>query len=100
MWENIKSEELKIKLKFFFRFLKENGIYSAYKKYINNPKTYNGYQKTHKKWTLEKCAAETGVKTLITTLISWTETKEGYDYWRRMHCKYLVEYNRKFQYYD
>lgn len=100
MWENIKSEELKIKLKFFFRFLKDNGIYSAYKRNIFNPKTYNQFQKQDKNWSLEKCARKHGVDTLITMLIAWDKTKEGYNYWCNLHCKYLKEYSIKFQYYD
>ena len=97
MLENIEDERLRKQLKFFFRFLKENGIYSAYRKYINNPKTYNGYQKTHKKWTLEKCAAENGVGMLITMLISWSNTKEGYNFWCQKHIKFGQKFNKKFR---
>jgi hypothetical protein len=98
MLENIKDERLRKQLKFFFRFLKENGIYSAYKRNIFNPKTYNQFQKHDKNWSLEKCARKHGVDTLITMLISWCNTKEGYDYWMRKHVKFVTKFRKKFNY--
>lgn len=100
MFENVESEQLKKEIKFFFRFLKENGIYSAYKKYIFNPKTQNQYQKHHPNWSIRKCAISDGTKKLITMLITWDRTKEGYDYWYKWHCKFLREFSSKFEKYD
>ena len=100
MLENIEDERLRKQLKFFFRFLKDNGIYSAYKRNILNPKTYNQVQIQDNNWSLEKCARKYGVDKLITMLISWRNTKEGYDYWLKKHVKFVIKFRKKFNYDD
>ena len=39
------DEEYKERKKFFLRFLKENGVYSRYLKYIKSPVTYNSFKR-------------------------------------------------------
>lgn len=82
--------------KFFFRFLKDNGIYAAYRKYIFNPKTYNVYQTTTSNWSFDKCAEKYGMLCMLSMLITWDETREGYEYWSKLNKKYKEEFRKKF----
>ena len=85
---------LQDELKFFFRFLKENGIYTAYLRNIFNPKYYNSFQKNNEKdWTMEKCAERFGTSALITMLMIWDKTPEGDYFWRDKHRKLQKEFN-------
>ena len=92
------KNDFEIKKKFFFRFLKENGIYSPYIKYIRCPKTYNCFQRDNKNWTFDKCAEKHGFRFILSMLISWCETKEGHDFWSELNNKYIQKYTENFGY--
>ena len=90
-------------IKFFKRFLKENGVYSRYKRYIRDKKTFNGYQKQHSSgWTFEEAVKDIGdIRFMITRLILWSNTKEGFEYWENLHRKLRREYNSRHpEYYE
>ena len=82
--------------KFFFRFLKENGVYSAYIKYIRNPKTYNFWQREYPNWTFDSCAMSNGMNNMVSVLITWDSTDEGYNFWNRLSIKFNKEFRIKF----
>ena len=90
------DEEYKKRKKFFLRFLKENGVYSRYMRYIKSPSTYNGFQKNIPNWTFDKCAKKHGMSSMVTMLISWSKTEEGYDFWENIHNIYLEKYTNFF----
>lgn len=90
------KEEYKKRKKFFFRFLKENGVYPRYLRYIKSLVTYNSFQKETQDWTFDKCAKLCGMSLMITILISWSKTPEGRDFWEKLHLKYVKEYAEKF----
>lgn len=91
------DEEYKKRKKFFLRFLKENGVYSRYIRYIKSPVTYNGFQKENQDWTFDKCAKLYGMNLMITRLISWRKTPEGHDFWENLQKRYIKKYTRKFK---
>ncbi len=89
-------------IKFFKRFLKEHGIYSKYKRYIRDEKTFNGFQKVHgNRWTFEGAVKEIGdISFMITRLIAWNRTEEGYEFWQNLHKKLRNEYKNRHPEYD
>lgn len=90
------GKDYRCRKRFFLRFLKENGVYSAYKRYISSPKTYNQFQKTTVNWTFDKCAKKHGMINMVSMLITWHRTKEGYDFWQNLHCKFRSMYEEEF----
>jgi hypothetical protein len=89
-------------IKFFKRFLKEHGVYSKYRRYIRDKKTFNGFQMQHSDgWAFEGAVKEIGdIRLMITRLISWSCTKEGFTYWEKLHKKLRIEYNNRHPEYD
>ena len=73
-----------------------------YRKYIRNRKTFNCFQKQHSNgWTFEEAVKEIGdISLMITRLISWSSTKEGFGYWQILHNKLRSEYRSKHPEYD
>ena len=99
----IKTANFNEDIKFFKRFLKENGVYSRYKRYIRDKKTFNGYQRQNGSgWTFEEAVKDIGdIRLMITRLISWSCTKEGFSYWEKLHKKLKIEYNNRHpEYYE
>ena len=92
------DEEYKERKKFFLRFLKENGVYSRYLKYIKSPVTYNSFQRDNPDWTFDKCAKLYGMKVMVSRLIRWSNTEEGSDFWGRLNKIFAMEYANKFEY--
>jgi len=93
----VTDEEYKKRKKFFFRFLKENGVYSRYIRYIKSPVTYNCFQKKNQDWTFDKCAKLYGMNLMMTRPILWRKTPEGEYFWEKLHLKYVKEYAEKFK---
>ena len=91
------DEEYKNRKKFLLRFLKENGVYSRYLKYIKSPVTYNFFQKHNPDWTFDKCAKLYGMSLMVTRLILWNKTPEGVDFWENLQKRYIKEYTSKFK---
>ena len=91
---NLDEIKFKMRKRFFFRFLKENGLYHSYYKYIHSRKTYNGFQKRYANWTWDMCASCYGVKSMISMLIAWDKTDEGYEYWADKHDKFQQKLNK------
>ncbi len=86
----MKSDDLyKKQKKFFTRFLKENGIYGRYIRYIKNKEYYNCYQSFHEEegkfWSF---ATEHGMQSMISMLITWYKTPEGRDFWNELSDKF------------
>ena len=84
------------KRKFFLRFLKEKNIYSKYKKYIHNKNYYNVYQRDNNNWSFDGAAIRYGMYRMVSTLICWNSTPEGYYYWDKLHNEFINEYSKKF----
>ena len=92
------EDEVKKNAKIFFRFLKEEGIFMSFLKYFNNPEVFNELRKifpTKNIYFFIRCYS---AKYLITILIIWSATKEGYGFWQNKHdklCKYYDEHGIK-----
>ena len=81
------EDKVKIDAKIFFRFLKEEGIFMSFLKYFNNPEVFNELRKifpTKNIYFFIRCYS---AKYLITILIIWSATKEGYGFWQNKHDK-------------
>ena len=97
MFKDMKKDSLYAeKRKFFLRFLKEKNIYSKYKRYIHNKDYYNVAQKESNDWSFDKVAREYGMHRMISMLIIWDATPEGYWYWYDLHNEYQSKYSKKF----
>ena len=84
------------KKKFFLRFLKEKNIYSKYKRYIHNKNYYNVVQKGNHDWSFDEVAHKYGIYRMVSMLISWDATPEGYWYWHNLHSEFMNKYSKKF----
>ena len=86
--------------RFFIRFLKENNVYGKYVRYIRNKKYYNCYQKNleaeGKYWSFDACALKSGMQCMVSMLISWDRTPEGFDFWNRLSEKFKTEFRKRF----
>ena len=89
-------EELLPQVKFFTRYLKERGLFAAYKNYVRNPKTYNQFQKNYPNWSFKEAVSNFGVKNLVSRLVSWGMTKEGANYWRNVSENFKKAYELQF----
>ena len=74
--------------KCLFRFLKEKGVYRKFIKYISNKKHHNMQKRYQSRdsYSIEWCLEEFGVVSIISSLIAWNTTDEGYDFWCNL-CK-------------
>lgn len=91
----VKDNKLKKDAKILFRFLKDNGVYAKYRKYVFSPKTYN-LQKDCPSWSFENTLKNYGLNSMITILITWDNTDEGYKFWFDLHKKF-ESYVRKIE---
>lgn len=96
MMRNIIGEKNEY-VKFFLRWLKENKIHQKYFKYILNPKHYNLYQRNNPDFTISSAGKQYGYHLLVSYLISWNSTREGYEYWERLSLKYKKDYRNHFK---
>lgn len=71
--------------KLLFRFLKDNGIYKKFIDYTANPKYYNLQGRCLSTMTINEYIEERGVSDIITEMLTWSETPEGWDFWYRNH---------------
>ena len=67
--------------KLLLRFLKDNGIYKKFINYIANPRYYNMQSKCFSAITINEYIEERGVSRIITEMLTWRETPEGWDFW-------------------
>lgn len=79
-------------LKLFFRFLKENNIYSAYFRILKKDKdpgsSFNWYYEHNIEYFFSKC----GPMGWLTECFTWQKQPEGYCFWNRYHnlwCHHL-----------
>ena len=84
----VKDNKLKKDAKILFRFLKDKGVYMKYRKYIFCPKTYNIIQKDNPSWSFETTLKTYGLDNMITILITWGNTDEGYGFWEKLHAEF------------
>lgn len=91
-------EELTDKVRFLKRYLKEHGAYAAYRRNIHDEKCYKVWQRNYPNWTFKDAVKYFGVRLLITKLIVWNATNEGWDYWNEMHQNFIKLYDEKFRY--
>ena len=84
----VKDNKLKKDAKILFRYLKDKGVYMKYRKYIFCPKTYNRVQKDNPNWSFETTLKTYGLDNMITILIAWDNTDEGYSFWENLHTEF------------
>ena len=84
----VKDERLKEEAKILFRFLKDYGAYMKYRKYIFCPNTYNRVQKDNPDWSFENTLKTYGLYNMVTILITWDKTDEGFEFWADLHAKF------------
>ena len=84
----VKDERLKEEAKILFRFLKDYGAYMKYRKYIFCPNTYNIVQKDNPDWSFENTLKTYGLDNMVTILITWDKTDEGFEFWADLHAKF------------
>jgi hypothetical protein len=89
-------EELTEELKFLKRYLKEHGAYVAYKRNIRNKRCFNGWQKCTPMWAFKDAVEFFGVRPLISRLMVWTQTKEGWGYWNTLCEHFYQSYDETF----
>lgn len=90
-------EEMIKELKFFKRYLKEHGAYAAYRRNIRSKRCFNGWQNSTPIWSFKEAVEFFGVRPLITRLMVWDKTKEGWEYWNNL-CKHFYQlYDEKFR---
>ena len=70
----------------FIQFLNTMGIYDKFKKAYLNP--FNRY----KKQTFENYIANTSWSDLLQFSFSWSESKDGYDYWHSIYLLWMESY--------
>ena len=75
-------EDSKNKIKFLVRFLKER---NAYSKYRHNLLLHKGYHYR----TFIKMFMNSGI---LSNSFFWRDTKEGYDYWRKLNDEFRNKY--------
>lgn len=98
------SDEYKSSSKrFLFRFLKEHKIYNKFQDYIHNKSTWNFYQRrcngdftidqavNDKSYYLYSNSKEYYIG-LLSYLIVWRKTEEGYGFWYKKHNQLLQEW--------
>lgn len=89
--------QLRAQVKFLKRYLKEKGLFKKYFLYIHNPKTYNQFQKSFEgEFTFKLAVEYLGVKDLISRLISWVETEEGYSFWKKVYDDFRQKFTDEF----
>lgn len=81
--------------KLLLRFLKDNGIYKKFIDYIANPRYYNMQNKCFSAITINEYIEERGVRRIITEMLTWNETPEGWDFWNRKHEEFKKLCNAK-----
>lgn len=69
--------------KLLFRFLKDNDIYKKFIVYIANPEFYNMQGNAFSAMTINEYIEERGVKYIITEMLTWSKTPEGWDFWNK-----------------
>ena len=81
---------------FFFRFLKEKNAFSKYMKYIHCGKYDNVVQMDCLNWDFDSVAKKLGMTEMITSLIMWSSTPEGYRYWLALHTEFKEKFHQTF----
>ena len=87
------EDEVKIDAKIFFRFLKEEGIFSSFLRYFNNPAVFNQVRENYPNKNIYFFIRCYHATYLITILINWSRTYEGHDFWQSKHDKFFKYYN-------
>lgn len=83
--------------KCLLRFLKEKGVYSKFIKYISNSKHYN-MQKSYPfndSYSLDWGLETFGVVCIISSLITWDTTDEGYEFWHTLCKEFDIQMRKK-----
>jgi hypothetical protein len=85
-----KSEQKKI----LFRFLKDRGIYRTFLRYIKVPAHANMQRKTDFPQTFNEYVEKRGVRYIITEMLHWASTKQGWSFWDNTHSAFLDVCNK------
>lgn len=80
-----KSEQKKI----LFRFLKDRGIYRTFLRYIKNPAHANMQREPGFPQTFNEYVGKRGVRYIITEMLNWASTKQGWSFWNDTHGAFL-----------
>lgn len=85
-----KSEQKKI----LFRFLKDRGIYRTFLRYIKNPAYMNLQREPGFPQTFNEYVEKRGVRYIITEMLHWNMTKQGWSFWDNTHSAFLDVCNK------
>lgn len=82
--KEFKDEDLVEQYKIFLRFLKEKGLLSIYFKYCRTKECQNirKHVPKYKNKTFLEIINERGFYNVISYMIIWDRTKEGYHFWK------------------
>lgn len=80
------SEELKKEFNILTRFLKDNGAYMKFLRYLNDKHIVNNV--TSGRDIFEMIIRNGTTTNIITLMITWDRTKEGYGFWQNLHYHY------------
>ena len=101
MTKNDLPPNLKEEFNLLVRFLKDNGIYHSFRKYINDDYTknitgkYGVYSDKDIFFVISKFGT---TQYIITRMFIWSRTTEGYNYWLNLSASYnfrLNEYKKR-----
>ena len=83
--------------KFLFRFLKEHGVYRRFLTYIANKRHHNVQRTiiTRDTYPIEWCIKRWGATGIISTLLTWDTTKEGFSFWDNLSYEFDKELENK-----
>lgn len=82
--------------KYFLRYLKECGAYTAYLRNIRSTKYPNFYKQHYPSCTFESAAKNNGMQSMISLLFVWSKTPEGHEFWSNINKSYCKDFLKKF----
>lgn len=84
------SEELKKEFNILTRFLKDNKAYASFLRYLREKRVANSFlwvNNTHHN-IFDIITMYNTTYNIITVMITWDRTKEGYGFWQNLHYQY------------
>jgi hypothetical protein len=84
------NEELKKEFNILTRFLKDNEAYASFLRYLMDKRVSNNLVwvgKTRHN-IFDMIAIRGTTVNIISFMLTWNKTKEGYDFWQNLHSQY------------
>ena len=86
--------EISEQKKILFRFLKDRGIYRTFLRYIKTPAYMNMQREPGFPKTFDEYVEKRGVRYIITEMLIWDRTKQGWSFWDNTHDAFLDVCNK------